>query len=223
MGQEQAASSGNTDVLVYHGATDAPTVDIYEGALELELVDDLSYSQFSNDYLALETAEYTIDVRDETGTTVVASYSAPLSTLGLDGAAITVLASGFLSPPDNSDGPAFGLYVATVDGGDLLALPVAEDDDSTTTALVRDIELVQLSAYPNPTTSQAFIALPDVDVTNAQLSIYSKSGILLERQMLNTSGKDSVTLDLSEYNSGLYFIKLTTAEGNFNSTINVIK
>lgn len=120
---EQSASAGNTDVLVYHGATDAPTVDVYEsGVLNATAVDNISYGEFAG-YLALPTADYTLQVRDAANSTIVAAYSAPLSTLGLDGAAITVLASGFLDPSMNSNGPAFGLYVALPAGGPLVPLP----------------------------------------------------------------------------------------------------
>lgn len=124
MGREAAASAGNTDVLVYHGSTDAPTVDVDEVAAG-NLVDDISFGEFDNDYLELATADYQLEVKDATGITVVASYDAPLATLNLDDAAIVVLASGFLDPSVNSDGPAFGLWVALPAGGALVELPLA--------------------------------------------------------------------------------------------------
>jgi len=123
MGREMANMSDKTDVLVYHGSTDAPTVDIYETGVGAGLlIDDFMYTNFAG-YLELAPMDYVIEVRDETGTTTVAAYSAPLETLGLEGAALTVLASGFLNPANNSDGPAFGLYVALPSGGELVELP----------------------------------------------------------------------------------------------------
>ncbi|WP_222845222.1 hypothetical protein, partial [Flavobacterium piscinae] len=74
------------------------------------IVDNISFPDFGG-YLELPNLDFTLDVRDETGTVTVASYQAPLQTLGLDGAAITVVASGFLDPSQNSNGPAFGLWV----------------------------------------------------------------------------------------------------------------
>src|SRR5690606_29334051 len=50
-------------------------------------------------------------------------YAAPLQSLGLNGSAITVVASGFLNPAANQNGEAFGLWVALADGGDLIPLP----------------------------------------------------------------------------------------------------
>ncbi|MCA1807309.1 MAG: fasciclin domain-containing protein, partial [Actinobacteria bacterium] len=144
VGRETASQPENTDILVMHGATDAPTVDIYETGVGAGLiVDDLTYGNFAG-YLELETLDYIIEVRDETGTTTVAAYQAPLATLGLEGAAISVLASGFLNPANNSDGPAFGLYVATAAGGDLIALPVFTNVNDIVPAFG------EFNAYPNP-------------------------------------------------------------------------
>ncbi len=125
MAEEASAGGTTTDLLVYHGSTDAPTVDVYESAvLNATAVDDISYGEFAG-YLALPTNDHTIQVRDAANSTIVAAYSAPLSTLSLGGAAITVLASGFLNPAVNSNGPAFGLYVALASGGPLVPLPSA--------------------------------------------------------------------------------------------------
>ena len=121
MGREAAATSGNTDVLVFHGSTDAPVVDVNEVTAG-NLVDDAAYGDFAG-YLELPTADYTINVTDATGTTVVKSYAAPLNTLGLTDQALVVVASGFLDPSVNSNGEAFGLWVALPTGGPLIALP----------------------------------------------------------------------------------------------------
>ena len=124
-GRETASNPANIDVLVNHGCTDAPIIDIVETSIPAgTIVNDLSFPNFNSGYLELPTADYTLDVRDATGTTVVATYSAPLATLGLQGVAMTVVASGFLNPAQNSDGPQFGLWVALPSGGNLIPLPL---------------------------------------------------------------------------------------------------
>jgi len=123
-GREMANMTDKTDMLFHHGSTDAPTVDIYETGVGVVLmVDDISYSEFA-DYLELEPLDYILEVRDETGTTKLAAYKAQFETIGLDGYAVTVIASGFLNPGNNSDGPAFGLWFATAAGGNLIEMPV---------------------------------------------------------------------------------------------------
>jgi|TARA_B110000914_G_C15452972_1_gene441880 hypothetical protein len=126
MGREAASNEGNTDLLIHHGSTDAPTVDVVEtGVGAGTIVDDASYGDFTS-YLELSTADYTLEIRDASGQVTYATYSAPLLTLGLTGASAVVVASGFLDPSSNSNGEFFGLFVALPAGGDLVALPVAK-------------------------------------------------------------------------------------------------
>lgn len=126
-GQEAAVNPVNTDVLAFHGSTDAPTVTIWETGLGAgQIISDFNFGDFAG-YLSLANNDYILEVRDETGTVTVAAYQAPLATLGLQGQALTVLASGFLNPANNSDGPAFGLYAALPAGGELIALPLYDD------------------------------------------------------------------------------------------------
>ncbi len=122
-GREAASNSSNTDILVNHGSPDAPTVDIVETSVPAgTIVDNISFPNFNSTYLELPTADYTLAVKDETGTTTIATYSAPLVTLGLQGQALTIVASGFLNPSQNSNGPALGLWVAKHSGGNLIPL-----------------------------------------------------------------------------------------------------
>ncbi|MDP3462702.1 MAG: DUF4397 domain-containing protein, partial [Bacteroidales bacterium] len=82
MGREEATNMMNTDVLVFHGSTDAPTVDVVEvGVGAGTIVDDLAYGNFDG-YLELPTLDFSLQVRNAAGTDVVAQYAAPLATLG---------------------------------------------------------------------------------------------------------------------------------------------
>lgn len=121
--RETANASSTTDVLVNHGSTDAPIVDVFESSVPAgTIVDNIAYGDFQG-YLPLITADYTIEVRDSANSKIVAAYDAPLSTLGLSGASVTILASGFLDTAANSGGPSFGLFAATAAGGALVPLP----------------------------------------------------------------------------------------------------
>ena len=179
-GRETAAGDG-TDVLVFHGATDAPVVDVFErGVLGMTAVDDLAYGEFAG-YLELPTANLTLDVRTADGLVTVASYSAPLAGLGLEGQALTVLASGFLDPANNNDGPAFGLWVALADGGPLVELPPAPEPTGEARVQVihnsADAAVAEVDVYVNGElalddfafrTASPFISLPSgVDINVA--------------------------------------------------------
>ena len=114
MGQESAGEETNTDVLVFHGSPDAPTVDVTAGGSPRPLVDDFSFGEYQG-YLALPTANYTLNVTlPDNNDGAVASFEAPLADLALEGAAVVVQASGFLTPATDDD-PAFGLIAVVND------------------------------------------------------------------------------------------------------------
>ncbi|MCH2233697.1 MAG: DUF4397 domain-containing protein [Crocinitomicaceae bacterium] len=196
MGREGASTTGNTDVLVYHGSTDAPTVDIDE-ATAGNLVDNISYGEFDADYLELATADYIIQVKDDMGSSVLFSYSAPLATLGLTDAAIVVCASGFVDPTVNSDGPAFGLWVALPAGGAMVELPVAF-------ASIEEMA-VNFGVFPNPATD--VINISGIQ-NSASVTLFNTTGAVVSTQIIGSNG----VLDVTELESGLYIAKIK--EGN---------
>ena len=191
--REEATLGTNTDVLVHHGSTDAPTVDVTETTAG-QLVNDLSYAAFAG-YLQLPTANYQLNILDATGTTTVASYDAPLQTLGLQGAAITVVASGFLDPTVNSNGPAFGLWVALAGGGNLVPLPLSQ------TSSINEISKNDFVVYPNPATD--FITLRGTISENTSVEVYNLNGQRVASQIGNKQ------LDISGLSNGVYTVKIT--------------
>lgn len=204
MGREMANMKDMTDVLVHHGSTDAPTVDVYEtSVVNGEIIDDLMYAGFAG-YLELGTLNYVLEIRDEAGQNTVAAYEAPLAALGLEGAAITVIASGFLNPDNNSNGPAFGLYVALSAGGDLIPLPLV-----TTTGFDERLLSENFEFYPNPAS----------DFINVNLELDESLDIKLE--MTDISGRIFNSIDLGSRNNirnfkmdvtgmpkGIYFLRV---------------
>ncbi len=194
MGREMATDPANTDVLVHHGSTDAPMVDVVEtGVGAGTIVDDISYTEFQG-YLELPTADYTIQINTADGSTGVAAYQAPLATLGLDGAALAVIASGFLDPTQNSDGPAFGLFVALPAGGELVELPSA-------TLGVEDFDENAFVMYPNPANNTLNFNYSSLDSNDMSVSITDMQGRIISNIELNSTNS---TMDVSGLSTGMY-------------------
>jgi hypothetical protein len=139
---------------------------------------------------------------DETNTTKVAQYQAPLQTLALAGEAITVVASGFLDPSQNSDGPAFGLWVALAAGGDMVELPatpLSSGEEAATSAL---------QVFPNP-------------VMNGQINVqpsFGKGSIILTSidgkvVMQDRFNNDRINLDVNGLNAGYYMLEVRAENG----------
>ncbi|MBL0012457.1 MAG: DUF4397 domain-containing protein [Flavobacterium sp.] len=195
-GREAASNASNTDVLVNHGSTDAPTVDVVESSVvAATVVDDISFPNFNSAYLELPTADYVLDVKDATGTVTVARYSAPLATLNLQGTALTVVASGFLNPGNNSGGAAFGLWVALPSGGDMIALPSiplsSQSFDYSTVAI-----------YPNPVADALNISIPfSFDTVSGQI-------IDISGRAVKSMTKVENSIDVSSLSNGLYILDL---------------
>lgn len=211
MGRESASMMSNTDVLVHHGCTDAPTVDVVEiGAGAGTIVDNASYGDFAG-YLELPTADYTLDIRDETGTVSVATYNAPLSTLNLDGNALVVVASGFLNPSNNSNGPAFGLFAALPSGGALVQLP------ATTTSII-DSEFTDFEIFPNPTVDYLKIDLTDISANEINI-LDSKGAVVLT---VKEPKSELIEINVSNLPMGNYkLVVVSSVKGLF--TTNFIK
>ena len=200
MGREAAAIPTNVDVLVHHGSTDAPTVDAVETGQELgTVVDDISYPEFDG-YLEFPSADYIIEIRDETGTNTIATYEAPLQSLGLEGLAAMVVASGFFDPSQNSHGPAFGLFAVLPIGGPLIPLPEVP-------LSVDEFNSNSISLHPNPTTNVLNISSENLNITSFQIIDINgrivQSGALAGEQVI----------DATELSSGLYLIRFETDEG----------
>jgi hypothetical protein len=204
MAREAASAATNTDVLVFHGSTDAPVVDVVEiGVGAGTIVDNLGYGEFAG-YLELPTADYSLQVRDESGTVAVATFAAPLATLGLDGVALAVVASGFLDPTVNNNGPAFGLYVALPAGGDLIALP------NTTGIKESNFEESNLRVYPNPAKDLINVQFNLKKAGNVDLEIRNLMGSVVKRQALGImqANESLTTLNVGDLPAGLYLLTL---------------
>lgn len=191
--REEAANNTVTDVLVVHGSTDAPTVDVRSGSNVL--VNNISYNEFAG-YLSLPVMDYIVKVTDTDGTPTVAAYSAPLQTLNLGGAAITVVASGFLNQAANSNGPGFGLWVAPATGGNLIPLPIAANVTG-----VSGNQNGSVSVRPNPV-SGTFIIHGLREASNA--TILDMQGRVLMRGLV----KPGESIDAAGLPSGMYLLQV---------------
>lgn len=191
--REAAANSANTDVLVMHGSTDAPTVDVRNN--NNVLVNDIAFGSFAANYLELPVNNYIIDVTDASGANKVASYTAPLQTLNLGGAAITVLASGFVTPGSNSNGPAFGLYAASPAGGALIALPVYVSVGS-----IAGTDK-QFTIAPNPASTAISV---NGDFSNANVTVYDITG----KTMKQVNSFNGGNINIADLVQGVYVLRV---------------
>jgi hypothetical protein len=202
--RETATSgAGNTDILVFHGCTDAPVVDVAETAVlgGATIVNDLAYGEFDG-YLEVPTLDFTLQVQTADGTPLL-NYLAPLETLELQGAALTVVASGFLDPSVNSNGSGFGLWVALLTGGNLVELPIA-------TSIADNSVISSVTAWPNPASDLLTIDVETGEMLQAEVRLTDMTGRVV-RSLAGSSlayGANRLVLDVAGLATGSYTLSV---------------
>jgi len=218
LGREFAMESANTDVLVFHGSTDAPVVDVYETGVGAGLiVDNLAYGAFAG-YLQLPTADYVLEVRDETGTVTVGSYIAPLASLGLQGQSLAVVASGFLNPANNNNGAGFGLFGVLPSGGFFIPLVLTNTDESA-------LNSSKITTYPNPVSDKLTVEFNSEMASAVNFQMYNSAGKLVRNGNPGAMAfkGQNFSVDVSDLPSGLYILTLNDGKSKISSKIQIVK
>jgi hypothetical protein len=206
-GMREYVHLGLVKVIVFHGATDAPAVDVIARGrwFDWKIVDNAAYGDFS-DYATLLPWEYGLDVTlANDNSAVVASYEVDLGPAG--GKGVTVFASGFLN---DAQGPAFGLFAALPDGT-VLELPLAGAMSRESTGLAgapAKFELFQNQPNPfNPVTTISF-ALPEPQ--DVKVTVYNPKGQVV-RTLVDghrEAGLHQIRLEADGLASGVYFYRI---------------
>ena len=215
--REVANNPTQADILVYHGATDAPSVDIRAVGLTNPLVSDISYGEFEG-YLELVVANYQITVNAAGSPDALFTYEAPLSTMNFTGNAITILASGFLDPSENSNGEEFGLYVALANGGALVPLQLITNVENNSV-------FGGINVYPNPSSNIVNVNIDLIENAEVNINIFDVAGKLVDAQSFGhlTSGSHLINLDVNKYSQGLYLFEISSGENRITKRFSIVK
>jgi len=86
---------------------------------------------------------------------------------------------------------------------------------STSSVSVNKVAEIQLQLYPNPTNKLIHLSgIFNTNDSHVKLAVYDKLGRLaICEKLISTSGLIDANLDLSEFDSGLYFFNFTTSNG----------
>ena len=84
--------------------------------------------------------------------------------------------------------------------------------------------LLQVSAYPNPSSDLVNITFVQKAAGAGRLTIRDLTGKLIYQQAINLSaGKNEIPVATQDWNSGLYLYQINTPEGIVNRSLSVIK
>lgn len=196
--------NGKVTLTIVHGSTDAPAVDVRVGSSTGALLAEGVVFGDATSPIVADANDLVVNILPAGTNTVVASYDAPLSTF--KDSAITVMASGFLSPnmPSGKDaGEAFGLFVVTASGR-----VIALQNKSTSVKNILDNNSV--SVYPNP--------VKDVLTVTTPYEVQSIEIRSLDGRIINSVNAQNF-INLDNLNNGTYMVTVVTNQGLFNTIV----
>ncbi|MBK8557281.1 MAG: DUF4397 domain-containing protein [Lewinellaceae bacterium] len=199
--RERAETGTGVDLVLFHGSTDAPEVDVkvQNGPV---VFDNIAYGEFSN-YANVPAASYVLDITPAAdNNTVVASYTADVS--GLEGESATVFASGFFG----GNQPGFGVWVALADGT-TFPLPVY----TSTVNLNSNLNALQIA--PNPASNRFNLSFDLTQAESLRYRLRNLAGQLIQEEDLGlvSAGEYRKAVQIPALPGGLYLLELVSNKG----------
>jgi hypothetical protein len=182
--RETTQSDDMAEVLVYHGATDVPAVDLTIDNAGSAQVSDLTYGSFAG-YLEVSPAPHVVDVAP----TGVMPLHFQTPALPQD-PTFTVVASGFFDPSSNQDGPALGLFAFP-------SLPLSDSERVQAIPLEQAARLQVIHASPDDAASTVDVwvndalTLDDVSYLSGSPFLTVPSGVDLEVDLTAADATDN--------------------------------
>lgn len=76
-----------------------------------------------------------------------------------------------------------------------------------------ELKNASLDVFPNPAQTYATVDIALENTADVVLTVSDVAGRVLHHQNINNVSQERLTLDVSQYAAGTYFVKITTAEG----------
>jgi len=224
--REQSISNNRVDFFAVHGATDAPTVNIYGLGIILK---NVAYGDISDYFSVPAWKNWLVVTTSYPNFNVVGIYKADLSSL--DGQSMVVFASGFLSPSANQNGESFGIFAALVDGTVVELQKIFGTEAQEALAKVDGIDLNQIAGleeaqivtsynlmqnYPNPfnPTTRISFQLPTRELVNLKVFDITGREVAVLVNDVKEAGEYSIEFNAASLPSGMYFYRIDA--GSFN-------
>ncbi len=209
-GARMAASmTSMVDLSVFHGSTDAPTVDILVNGGTPPFVDDAPYGAVVP-YQSVAPGDYDLNITlANDNVNLLYTFGADVSTLA--GRAGIVLASGFLTnvtdATANRGGEAFGLLLILDDGTDVL-LPLKPINTSIGGDLIENGGFYGVG--PIPAQDNINLSYELTKSLELGLSIMDTGGRRVKTENLGTlsAGRYDQSVDVSQLPAGVYYLDL---------------
>jgi hypothetical protein len=194
------APTGSMKVFPFHGATDAPMVDVE--IVGVGTVSGLRYKDAGPAVTLPSNTAATLNIKQ--GSSVLATYTLSPSQ-SRDATGAIIFASGFLSPANNQNGPAFGLYIV-YPTGEVQPLSL---QSSLSRGLVEGVRVATLPTYEGSWT----VTVSAAAAGKLPYRLVSITGQVLEEGTWDvpSAGTWIYTLPAHSYSSGMYLLQIGEA------------
>lgn len=206
MARQKAKTKGMIDFFAVQGVPDAPAVDISTRETG-SVVTDVKYNDMT-DYFSVPPQAYTINLSEAGSSTPLISYDADLTNYG-DTTAV-VLASGFLNPKNNNNGPGIKLLVVLPDG--TVLKPQIDTPIEKQPAAQVPTQFEVMANYPNPFNPTTNLRFNLPQSGNVRLTVYNILGQRVFEENLghmSAGFRKVVTFNASQLSSGVYIYRFT--------------
>ena len=78
---------------------------------------------------------------------------------------------------------------------------------------------MKLKLFPNPSSGDVNLVIPEECSSDFELSVYDVCGKLLFSEMILDYSSNSIKLNLEDYHPGVYLIECSSEDGKWNSRI----
>jgi hypothetical protein len=199
----RANNPASVAINLFHGATDAPPVDVKLPGVGPVIFNDVAFGNFTN-YLEVPPAPYLLDLTPANdNSNVLVTYRADVTALA--GQALTTFASGFFT---GGNTPEFGVWVALADGT-TFPLPVVVSTNEL------DSKLESASLAPNPAVSEMLLNL-NLNASEAlRFAIRDVAGRMVQEGDLGTvnAGQFTQKINVGALPGGFYQLELRSDAG----------
>jgi hypothetical protein len=218
------AAAGNVALNVFHGAPDAPAIDVFSLDLGSNIINNLKYGEFQKAAggTPIPAGRYIIDVRGAGNPNSVKSYIADVTSLG--GKSIQVFASGFLNPLTNKGGANFQIFAAVYSTPFPQVIALV---DTVVFTAINDPSVADMNMrlFPNPATTSIQMVFDADNANDVAIEVVNINGQVVKAvsDIAGSNGKQFAEVDIRDLNSGLYIVRVRSANKVSNYRFNIAR
>ena len=200
--RKEAIDADEIDLLFYHAIPDGGTMD-FRSMMPIvsNLANDVVFGTYNfGGYLEITPYDFSLNLTDETGTTIYNSYQFNALSENLSGKAIVMLATGFLNTESNPGGSPASFWYSTPEGGMLIECPKV-------TGLSDLSAENKFQVFPNPSQDWMFVKTSFNQKTASKIRVLDLQGKVLMEEKNQTENPEFV-LCTAFLSNGLYIVEI---------------